>query len=212
MAQEQTRRKADIITIGGIANEIFNTGDCYTDEEMAEMVLRTLYYRVPDDDGKIHRAMKDLAMGDMRLVLLDMAKTLQPFRYSSPIEVWGCGKGRDAVCSVRVYDPSAKDEIGCTHGAWIAETLGKSHRRFAVVNRLESRRENAGKAALESAMHAMKGMPVYLLAGCLHKGDDELGNRSVIDRLIGYYESLGFRNVNDQYGYEHAAVMMCENK
>lgn len=211
MTPEETHLESDLMTIGSIANEIFNTGDRYTDKEMASIVLRAYYGKIPDD-RTIHSTMKDLCLGDLRLLLLDIAKTLHPFKYSNPIEVWGCGYGRQAVCSARVYDLLAKSAVGSTHGVWVAETFSLSSTRFAVIERLESRKPGAGKAILECVMRSLKGIPVYVHVDYTHKGDEELENHEVIDKLVRYYENLGFRNITDQYGYVHTAIMMHENK
>lgn len=208
MTPEEIRRKSDLITIGGIANEIFNTKDCYTDEKMASTILRAMYRKIPDD-GKIHDTMKNLLLGDLRLLLLKILKTLQPFRYSDPIEVWGYD--RTAVCTVRVYDHLTKHVIGAMHGAWIARTFELCPGRFAVIERLESRKKGAGKAVLECVMRSLKGIPIYVHVDYAHKGDEELENHSAIDESVKYYEDLGFRNITDQYGYTHTAVMMHEN-
>lgn len=209
MTTPETRTEADLITIGSIANEIFNTKDCYTDKEMACTVLRAMYRKIPDD-GKIHTTMKNLLLGDLRLLLLKILKTLQPFRYSNPIEVWGYD--RTAVCTVRIYDSLAKNTVGSMHGAWIAKTFELCPGRFAVIERLESRKKGAGKAVLECVMRSLRGIPIYTHVDYVHEGDEELENHEVIDKTIRYYENLGFKNITDQYGYTHTAVMMHENE
>ena len=55
-------------------------------------------------------------------------------------------------------------------------------------------------------------IPIYTHVDYVHEGDEELENHEVIDKTIRYYENLGFKNITDQYGYTHTAVMMHENE
>ncbi len=211
MSQEaiKDRTKADLITIGSILNDmIIARGAAYTDKQIAEIFLKSLHGEIPDAD-MIHKDMKDLSFGDLRHCTLWMVKDLEHLLYTKPITVRG---GLRALCTVQVYDPSAKNIIGNTHGAWITETLANCDTRFAVITRLESRRKGCGEALLTCTLRAIKGMTVYLQAGHLYKGDDEMEDQSVIDRLVKYYEAFGFVNINDQYGYQHSAIMRCPNE
>lgn len=200
------KAKADLITIGGILNDKIATRCAYTDMAIAEIFMKALHGKMPNYQT-IHYDMKDLSMGDLTLATLTMVRDLEHLVYTQPITV----RTLRTVCTVQVFDPSAKDVIGNRYGAWIAETLDTCETRFAVINRLESRRKNAGDNLLVCVLNALTGIPVFLQAGYLYKGDAEMETPGMIGKLIRYYERLGFTNINDQYGYQNSAIMRHDN-
>lgn len=84
---------------------------------------------------------------------------------------------------------------------------------FVVLDGVESIGYLEGKRLLSSVLNEMV-VPVLCQAGFLHYGDYEIEARDgidsgVIDKLVAYYESLGFKNVNDRIGnYEDSVVML----
>ena len=56
-------------------------------------------------------------------------------------------------------------------------------------------------------------VPIILQAGFLHYGDYEVESPDILERLVAYYESLGFKDVNNKIGnYEEAVTMIYYNK
>lgn len=125
---------------------------------------------------------------------------------SKPIEIRTC----DAVCTVTVYKnfKPACDE----HFPFFVSDFSAVHNTFIVINTLESSAPNAGKSLLVKITDAINA-PIVIEAGFLHYGDYEVESRDgvnsgILEKLVSYYEKLGFVNINDSVGdYEEAVVM-----
>lgn len=78
---------------------------------------------------------------------------------------------------------------------------------------LESLEKGKGKALVENALYVLEDVPVLLQAGFLHYGDYECEEgMERVEKLVKFYEFLGFENVNNKIGWYEESVMMLAHK
>lgn len=84
------------------------------------------------------------------------------------------------------------------------------------LKKIESAAKDAG-AKLINDLTGTVSVPIMLEAGYLHYGDYEvfsnnLDAHDIVPNLVKYYESLGFKNVNNNVGHYEESVVMLYDK
>lgn len=78
---------------------------------------------------------------------------------------------------------------------------------------LESIEKGEGKKLVQNALYAMEKVPILLQSGFLHYGDYECEEgMERVNKLVKFYESLGFENINDYIGNYEESVTMIANE
>lgn len=213
---------ADMLTIGNYITRIMglNRATNETYNLLAKEYCKAVEMAAVKDDEALHHTMKELLIGNnifRNLQLLTfilnyktddaiITKPLQMYHRPDIINLKG-----EAVCKASLYknvkhlDPS-KYPFYVTDYSYYCDT-------FIVIDGLESLSPDGGKVLLERIISNLDA-PILIEAGFLHYGDYEIERRDgtdsgILDKLVSYYTSLGFKNVNDVIGnYEKSVVML----
>lgn len=203
------QKQADLITIGGLLNNMFRMKESRPDIELAtQFINHSFGSRLLQDNKFLHTLMHSLSMKNDDSCILGFARAMPDLVYTEPIRLQN---SPSAFCDVRLYDPIAENLIISRHGAWIADTFALCHDRFAVITRLESRNHGYAKKLLPDVLYHLENLPVFLQAGYLYKGEAELNLSHRINKLVKYYESHGFINVNHLYGCNQSVILYHPN-
>ncbi len=204
MQYDVITENADLITIGGIVNRTLN--DKSTNRVVqAKAFIRTVYGHAVGVKA-IHRVMKNLSFGRYGTALLRHAKNADII-YTQPIQL----STDHAHATVTLYTSQAKSDIMASHGTWLCELFDVVPGKFAVIDKLESVKKDAGTRLLTAILSSLNGIPVFLQAGWLYEGDGELERREILKKLKTYYGNTGFEDINDHFGYENAVIMYHKN-
>ena len=232
-------KQADLITIGqwieskicfGSIEEPFTSNTKY--EEVGEKFLRYVIMMnqirmfLPTgnlSDYDVHMTMKELVSYRLTPYAIAFAHKYQekldlPFKDKDAIKDNHFTKSvmylsDKALCNFHItIQPSYNLMNVCMHARDYFE-MYPSEKFVVEIDGLESVGEGKGKELLEDAMYALSDVPVLLQAEFLHYGDYECEEgMERIDKLVKFYESLGFENVNNCIGDYEESVMMLANK
>lgn len=205
------QQDADLLTLGqyiGKTMQIdgFRENECY---------LQLANEFTSEHGDTLHKFLKLLLVGNnpdaqIRLINFILNYDTSDRIISKPIEIRTC----DAVCTVTVYKnfkPACNE-----HFPFFVSDFSCIHDTFIVINTLESSAPNAGKSLLVKITDAINA-PIVIEAGFLHYGDYEVESRDgvdsgILEKLVSYYEKLGFVNINDSVGNYEEAVAMTYDK
>ena len=205
------QQDADLLTLGQYIDKTmqidgFRENECY---------LQLANEFTAERGDALHKFLKLLLVGNnsdvqIRLINFILDYDTSDRIISKPIEIRTC----DAVCTVTVYKnfKPACDE----HFPFFVSDFSAIHDTFIVINTLESSAPNAGKSLLVKITDAIN-VPIVIEAGFLHYGDYEVESRDgvdsgILEKLVSYYEKLGFVNINDSVGNYEESVAMVYNK
>lgn len=85
---------------------------------------------------------------------------------------------------------------------------------FVELNLIESFAEGAGRAAIQKLLINFKNVPVFLEAGIAHYGDciavekGTMKDATLLNRLLTYYQSLDFVDVNKDIKTDNSKIVM----
>lgn len=201
------QQDADLLTLGQYIDKTMQIdglreNECY---------LQLANEFTSEHGDALHKFLKLLLVGNnpdaqIRLINFILNYDTSDRIISKPIEIRTC----NAVCTVTIYKnfKPACDE----HFPFFVSDFSCIHDTFIAINTLESSAPNAGKSLLVKITDAINA-PIVIEAGFLHYGDYEVESRDgvdsgILEKLVCYYEKLGFVNINDSVGnYEEAVVM-----
>lgn len=202
---------ADILTLGyhiartmqlkSVANDFY-----------AELAHKFCSYEGVTDPSAVHKMLKRLLIGNDDTLMIELVNFILQYEtndtiVSKPIRItnWNAAFTLTVFKNAKLLSHD-KYPFYITDFYYFCDT-------FVVLDGVESIGYGEGKKLLSSALNKI-GVPVIGQAGFLHYGDYEIEARDgidsgVIDKLVAYYESLGFKNVNDRIGnYEDSVVML----
>ncbi len=201
------QQDADLLTLGQYIDKTMQLdglreNECY---------LQIANEFTSEHGDTLHKFLKLLLVGNspdvqIRLINFILNYDTSDRIISKPIEIRTC----DAVCTVTVYKNFKPACI--EHFPFFVSDFSCIHDTFIVINTLESSAPNAGKSLLVKITDAINA-PIVIEAGFLHYGDYEVESRDgvdsgILEKLVSYYEKLGFVNINDSVGnYEEAVAM-----
>lgn len=87
------------------------------------------------------------------------------------------------------------------------------YKEFIAIDFVDSYSYGAGREIITEFLHNVRGIPVILTAGVTSRGLYEYGSKDELDNqlysLKHYYEGLGFKDMNDEYGcYDENITMV----
>lgn len=189
--------KADKITLGEYLKP---DNEFYSNDKLIEIAEDFIEFQQLDE-ANLHRFNKLCRFGEptaQLAVLQWMLEKRQPVTLKF--------RSAGAMCTVRVYSDSLSDG----RESFAVTDFRRWSDLFVVIESLESIESGAGKVLLDTVTSV--GVPTLLNAGFLYYGDYEMEREEMSDtleRLVNYYESAGFTNVNDIVGnYEESVVML----
>lgn len=202
--------EADVLTLGYHIAHTMNLHQMDNDF-FSKLAHRYIEQAHIDSPVKLHTMTKQLLVGDGQhptLELIDFIlnyDTEEPI-ISEPIRLTNTG----AFCEVTVFkNVSSLDSKD--YPFYIADFCHYCD-TFITVDNVESICHGAGSALLMRLTTDFT-VPIILQAGFLHYGDYEVGSTDILERLVEYYESLGFKDVNNKIGnYEEAVTMIYYKK
>ena len=163
-----------------------------------------------EDFHKTERLMKELMLGRDSNLSMTMIEFLLGWDYcikSVPIKL----SEKNACCTITVY--KNYDFTEDRSEPFYVRDTGNIFDTFCVLDGLVSTKSGAG-VQLVDTFCSTRHVPVVLQAGFLFYGYYELWNSDgvefdTIDKLVEYYEGLGFVNVNNRIGgYEDSVIML----
>lgn len=205
------QQDADLLTLGN-----YIAGVMQTEEQSNEvyMKLATEFTRTRGD--KLHKLVKNILVGSSSYDKLPVVRFILDYKTDETIiskqtELRCPG----AVCTITLYKnltatPDRKLPFYAVDFTSYCST-------FITIDRLESIAPGAGRSLINQVIH-MVDVPILIQAGFLYYGDYEIEARDnidseVLDKLVPYYESIGFKNINDIVGnYEDSVVMLYSGK
>ena len=205
------QQDADLLTLGQYIDKTMQINGLGGDERYLQIANEFTSER----GSALHKFLKLLLVGNspdvqIRLINFILDYDTSDRIISKPIEIRTC----DAVCTVTVYKnfkPACNE-----HFPFFVSDFSCIHDTFIVINTLESSAPNAGKSLLVKITDAINA-PIVIEAGFLHYGDYEVESRDgvdsgILEKLVSYYEKLGFVNINDSAGNYEEAVTMTYDK
>ena len=205
------QQDADLLTLGQYIAKTMQINGLSKNEYYLQLANEF----TAEQGNALHKFLKLLLVGSnpdaqIRLINFILDYDTSDRIISKPIEIRTC----NAVCTVTVYKnfKPACDE----HFPFFVSDFSAVHNTFIVINTLESSAPNAGKSLLVKITDAINA-PIVIEAGFLHYGDYEVESRDdvdsgILEKLVGYYEKLGFVNINDSVGNYEDAVAMTYDK
>lgn len=202
---------ADILTLGShiartmqlksVANNFY-----------AELAHKFCSYEGVTDQSEIHKMLKRLLIGNDDTLMIELVNFILQYEMydtivSKPIRITNW----NAALTLTVFK-NAKLLSHDKHPFYIKDFCYFCN-TFVALDDVESVGYGEGKKLMSSVLSKIE-VPMLGQAGFLHYGDYEIEARDVIDsgvidKLVAYYESLGFKNVNDHIGsYEDSVVML----
>lgn len=220
---------ADLLTLGQHIADLINIKSCSNDDytELAQRFF--LYYLnysnteksfnlIPNDDTfhkHLHQVTKQLLVGSLRyiqLILIQflLSDALTAGFVSKKIDI----RTEDACCSVVLYNITNGFKLD--NVPFYAYDFTAYCKKFVAIKKIESAAKGAG-AKLFNELTAAVSTPIILEAGYLHYGDYEVFSSNpdapdIVSDLVKYYESLGFKNVNNNVGHYEESVVMLYDK
>lgn len=220
---------ADLLTVGRYIADLTNIKSCSNDDytELAQKFF--LYYLnysnteksfnlIPNDDTfhkHLHQVTKQLLVGSLRyiqLILIQflLSDVLTTSFVSKKIDI----RTEDAYCSVALYNIIA--DFHLDNVPFYACDFTAYCKKFVAIKKIESAARGAGAKLLNELTGTMN-VPIILEAGYLHYGDYEvfsnnLDAHDIVPDIVKYYESLGFKNVNNNIGHYEESVVMLYDK
>lgn len=197
--------KADYISIGQhIAHTI---GEHAWSNDILEDLGKDFYDTLALDASP-RMLLKQLRFNGLGYELLECA--LQTIRgtVSMPILISENG----AHCIVTVVDTD-NPELLKGRPLYMADAVAYFN-KYIVIDGLESMEKGAGLKLLKSILDLAGDIPVFIQVGYLYYGEYEMIDSdpncySLPERLAGYYENVGFKNVNEHIGnYEDSIIML----
>lgn len=195
-------RESDLITIGATVCDLLNIEGNFKD--IGEDFLN--HFGMKLDDSTAHTTMKLVRHGhyNMAIIRYALSRTDLSLTKYIPIRIKNAEVKAKLVHNV-YRNPIPDDVSGYIHD------FSRYCKNFVIMDGLESWEKGAGETVLLSALQAVRSAPAIIEAGYLYAGDYFTGNRSKIDRLVKYYETLGFENVNDNIGQCSNSVVMLKS-
>lgn len=166
-------------------------------------------YRIPGDE--VYREMKHImfegSVNHNFRVLDFVLKTPT----SSPVKTPPITFIKDgAKCSVRLFK-GVKSE-GCVGELFLVEDFSYYFDTFMLIDNVQSTSPNAGKALMKEILEHFNDIAILVQAGFLYYGDYEMSYENFdefLDKVVKFYEELGFVNVNAKIGaYEESVAML----
>lgn len=207
------QRKSDFITIGHSINELMHQQDEDTDygiglgycnhlkskgyESYPYMVSRQLLAKVGFYDMEVFNFIKDSQMFQGIPCITDPLPISHTY----------------ACCTLQLYSNVDLSFLRSQHKCYADYIVNMVQRysTFIVLDNLVSLKPGSGRELVQRIQNTL-ACPIVLQAGFLKYGDyvafQNTGDKWVIEKLVKYYESLGFENVNKDMGYYNEAVTM----
>lgn len=207
------QRKSDFITIGHLINELTHQQDEDADYGVGVGYCNYLKSNglgsYPDTVAK-----KLLAkVGSSNVEVFNFIKDSQMFQgipcITDPLpisHVYAC-------CTLQLYSNVDLSFLRSQHKCYADYIVNmvQKYSTFIVLDNLVSLKPGSGRELVQCIQNTL-ACPIVLQAGFLKYGDyvtfQNTGNKWVIEKLVKYYESLGFENVNKDMGYYNEAVTM----
>lgn len=205
------QQDADLLTLGQYIDKTMQFDGLGENERYLQLANEF----TAEQGDALHKFLKLLLVGNnpdaqIRLINFILNYDTSDRIISNPIEIRTC----DAVCTVTVYKnfKPARDE----HFPFLVLDFSGICDTFIAINTLESSAPGAGKSLLVKIINTIN-VPIVIEAGFLHYGDYEIESRDdvdsgILEKLVGYYEKLGFVNINDSVGNYEESVAMVYNK
>lgn len=207
------QRKSDFITIGHLINELMHQQDEDTDYGVGLGYCE--YLRSNGCDSYPDTVVKKLLakVGFSSVEVFNFIKDDQMFRgipcITDPLPV----SHAYAHCTLQLYSNVdlnyLKSQNKC-YADYIIQMVQK-YGTFIVLDNLVSLKLGSGRELVQHIQNTLH-YPIVLQVGFLKYGDyvtfQNTGNKWVIEKLVKYYESLGFKNVNNEMGCYREAVTM----
>lgn len=207
------QRKSDFITIGHLINELTHQQD--EDLDYGVGLYYCNYLKSNGLDSYPDAVVKKLLVkvGFSSVEVFNFIKDDQMFRgipcITDPLPV----SHAHAHCTLQLYsnvDLSYMKSQNKCYADYIIQMV-KKYGTFIVLDNLVSLKPGSGRELVQRIRSTLT-YPIALQAGFLKYGDyvtfQNTGNKCVIEKLVRYYESLGFKNVNSDMGYYGEAVTM----
>ncbi len=205
------KEKSDFITIGHLINELTHQQD-----EEADYGVSVSYYNYLRSKGY------DLFLDTITKSLLAKAGlcNMEVFNFIQTDQIFqgvSCITGQlpinhaDAYCTLQLYNNVDLNFLRSQnkHYADYIVRMTRKYNTFVVLDNLVSLESGVGKELVRHIQNTLT-CPIALQAGFLKYGDyvtfQNTGDKWVIKKLVEYYESLGFENVNNDMGYYREAV------
>lgn len=204
------QQDADRLTLGHYIDGLMQTT-----EQSNEVYMELAAEFTRTEGDKLHKLVKNILVGSsydkLPVVRFILDHKTDETIISRQIELRCPG----AVCAITLYKnltatPDRKLPFYVVDFTSYCST-------FITIDRLESIAPGAGRSLINQVIH-MVDVPILIQAGFLHYGDYEIEARDsvdsgVLDKLVPYYESIGFKNINDIIGnYEDSVVMLYSEK
>jgi hypothetical protein len=177
-----------------------------------------LFYDIPNDDTfhkHLHQITKQLLVGSLRYIQLTLIQFLLSDNFttgfaSKTIDL----RTEDACCSVILYNITNGFKLD--NVPFYACDFAAYCKKFVAIKKIESAAKGAAAKLLNELTETVS-VPIILEAGYLHYGDYEvfsnnLDAHDIVPDLVKYYESLGFKNVNNNVGHYEESVVMLYDK
>lgn len=205
------QQDADMLTLGRHIAKTMQISDLSENEYYLQIANEF----TAEQGDALHKFLKLLLVGNnpdaqIRLINFILNYDTSDRIISNQIEIRTC----DAVCTVTVYKnfKPARDE----HFPFLVLDFSGICDTFIAINTLESSAPGAGKSLLVKIINTIN-VPIVIEAGFLRYGDYEVESRDgvdsgILEKLVSYYEKLGFANINDSVGNYEESVAMVYNK
>lgn len=207
------QRKSDFITIGHLINELMHQQAEDTDYGIG--VGYHNYLRSKGYDSYPDAVSKSLLVkvGLCNMEVFNFIQTDQIFQGVSCITDQLPINNANAHCTLQLYSNVdlnyLKSQNKC-YADYIIQMVQK-YGTFIVLDNLVSLKLGSGRELVQHIQNTLH-YPIVLQAGFLKYGDyvtfQNTGNKWVIEKLVKYYESLGFKNINNEMGCYREAVTM----
>lgn len=207
------QRKSDFITIGHLINELMHQQDEDTDYGVGLGYCEYLKSNGCDlyPDTVVKRLLTKVGFSGIEV--FNFIQTDQIFQGVSCITDQLPISNANAHCTLQLYsnvDLSYLKSQNKCYADYIIQMVQK-YETFIVLDNLVSLKPGSGRELVQHIQSTLT-YPIVLQAGFLKYGDyvtfKNTGNKCVIEKLVKYYESLGFKNVNSDMGYYREAVTM----
>ena len=207
------QRKSDFITIGHLINELTHQQD--EDADYGVGLYYCNYLKSNGLDSYPDTVAKKLLakVGFSTVEVFNFIHNDQMFQdiscITDPLPV----SRAYAHCTLQLYsnvDLSFLKSQNKCYADYIVQMVQK-YGTFIVLDNLVSLKPGSGRELVQNIQNTLH-YPIVLQAGFLKYGDyvtfQNTGNKWVIEKLVKYYESLDFKNVNNEMGYYGEAVTM----
>lgn len=207
------QRKSDFITIGHLINDLTYQQDEDTDYGIGVGYYNYLRSRGYDSYPDVVSKSLLVKVGLCNMEVFNFIQTDQIFQGVSCITDQLPINHANAYCTLQLYNNVdlnfLRSQNKC-YANYIVSMVQK-YNTFVVLDNLVSLKPGSGRELVQHIQNTLH-YPIVLQAGFLKYGDyvtfQNTGNKRVIEKLVKYYESLGFKNVNSDMGYYREAVTM----